>query len=334
MQILASSITRASEVFLHAGYISANPRTFGGYMYSADSDVHYEVAESLRLEGETLASHIPAYDPGSLLAAVAGSGDWLTMALGTAGFFGGLAGVYLIGKRLGGAPRLVGQMAAALVAALCLVAATCSTTGDPPLPEDPPWEGVEIKPYAHPEDATFVILHGIVADGITNLGRHITSLANIQDEVGLPASSLTEGQAYALQTYGLDGWGREMRLERIDNYYIVTSAGADGAFDTDDDISLRANPTCNENWDEQRRAFFLREQEGSIHIFFHRWTGAHFVYNDEDGSLALTGTDLFDYITEEDLYGEQIDLMQGAWDATTDGLAYEPMVMQIAESPY
>lgn len=334
MQILASSIEKASEAFLHAGYISAYPREFEAYGYNTVSGVQYEVAEALRLEGETLASHIPSQDFTSLLAAVTGSGDWLPLALGCAGFFGALAGAYAVRQRLGGAPRLVGQIAACLIAVLCLAAATCSTSGPEPLPDEAPWEGVEIRDYANPEDATFVILNGIIADGIINVGQAVETLPNIQNEVGLPASTLTEGQAYALKTYGLDGWGREMRLDREGNAYTVTSAGADGAFDSEDDISVTVAPCNNETWDVKRHAFFLREHEGSLLLFFHRWTGSHFLYRNPVEASELTGGELYDFLTTEDMYEELRSEVQTTWDEATDGLAHEPMVLQIADSPY
>ncbi len=57
MKILASSIQQVADTFLHAGYISAYPRTLYAYNYgNTTPKLELDVAESLRLQGETLAT--------------------------------------------------------------------------------------------------------------------------------------------------------------------------------------------------------------------------------------------------------------------------------------
>jgi len=63
------------------------------------------------------------------------------------------------------------------------------------------------------------------------------SMAAIQDHVALPVLDPTEGQEYALQAYGWDGWARSFDFAPDNMEYVVTSAGPDGDLDTDDDIS-------------------------------------------------------------------------------------------------
>jgi len=304
MQILAASVDLAAtalreggELFLHAGYVSAYPRTFHWDMSELAAGhapaLQLDVADALRLEGEALGG---AGDPGAAAAAVTGSGGGPPELLVTvAASFAVLALLYLVRDRLTGSRRVAG-LAAALLAAVALPFFAC---GPDPLPSRPPWEGVTLRAYQHPEDATRVLLYGVIADGITNIRQPIDDLANIQDEVGLPTATPTEGEAYALRTYGIDGWGRPFRLgtrehEYRGTLYVVTSAGADGAFDTADDLAATVDRCDNGDWDQSRWAFFYRRDGGELVALFHRWPGKLFEYTDEERARALTGGDLFD----------------------------------------
>jgi hypothetical protein len=327
MRIISSSIEAASETFLHAGYVSAYPRSFGSYAYEPLGDLHWDVAEALRLEGETLGD-------APIAAALSLNGDWLPMTLGVAVFFGAILAAYSLRERF----------AVPAVALLGLLSVTCSrgkTIDDPSWPAlrtpqiviaeppgDPPWKDLERRRYAHPGDATHVILHGIVADAIINFTTPVHDLAAIQDEVALPTTDLTEGEAYALRSYGLDGWGREMRLSTAGKRHTVTSAGADGMFRTEDDISLTVKQCDNESWDISRHVYFIRPHEGSVAVYYHRYPGTHFRYNHEKEARALTGTRLFDFLRPADLEDFQKTRAERIYASASEGLSHEPLIMQ------
>jgi hypothetical protein len=200
------------------------------------------------------------------------------------------------------------------------------------LPSTPPWKGVELREYADPQQATLALLNGVVADGIINVGDSIDCLANIRNEVGFPKKELTEGEAYALQTYGIDGWGHEMRLrEDGEKRYTVTSAGADGIFDTGDDLSISVKQAEEDTWDRHRWAFFLRNGGELPAVLFHRWTGEHFRYSNEERARELTGGKLFDVFNFNSSMpdDERDEQLRAAYDSASAGLTREPLVLLV-----
>lgn len=330
MQIISSSLESASNVFLHAGYISAYARELRSWAYDPVGVTDWNVAEALRLEGETLGD-VPA------AAALALQGDWVQMALATAVFFGTLQVVSM--RRT--------EHLAPVVGLLCLSMAMCSHGSGPDNPpvtakplvgvpalvdetqrDEYPWKDLELEPYAHPEDATHVILHGLVADAIINSRGRLSSLADIEREVGLPTNDPTEGMAQAIRAYGVDGWGREMSLSSNGSHYTVRSAGADGVFLTEDDMFVTVEQCRNESWDASRHVFFLRPHEGSVAVFFHAYPGKHFRFNHRSEARELTGTHLFDYLGVGDLTDQRRVVAEKAYASISEGLAYEPLVMQ------
>ena len=164
------------------------------------------------------------------------------------------------------------------------------------------------------------------------------TLANIQNEVGLPTNAPTEGEAYALQTYGIDGWGNELRLAIIENpdpygasqeAYEVTSAGADGVLDTEDDLSVVVAPTNDSDFDYGQRAWFVTEREGVHYVFFHRWSGSLFEYNHEELAAALTGSALFDVFPLEDFSPSLRPTVAAAFDDIAAGAEHTPLVLEV-----
>jgi hypothetical protein len=319
MQILAASIVDNVNRFLHAGYISASPRSFGGwYLPESAPGFQADVASALELQAQASVSLVTHADQ-VMAASLGGLGSPTAMAA-MAVTAAGTAGLLLMGRRLGLRPQ-----ALAGILGLTLAAGGLASSCKEPLPDTPPWQDVEIRDYRDPDAATRVILVGLVAEGISNIGQPIENLANIQDEVAWPAkaSELSEGEAYALVTYGLDGWGKEMRLaehlpedEEAAPSYTVTSAGPDGAFDTSDDISLRVRQSTDSTWDENRVALYLRAaQDAEPAVLIHRWTGEHFEYGDKAGAKALTGTDLFDLV--HSFEGTTLDYLKAAFDETS-----------------
>lgn len=328
MKVLAASIAQAADSFLHAGYISAYPRPLNEWSYPDTAPVEQlEVAEALRLKGEALASGA-TLDSGAPFLAISGA-ELTTVALAAAAAFGLLAVLYLLRHRFvfHGVLRPAAPVTVMATLALALLV-RCG--GEDPLPTEPPWKEAEIKQYENPEAATKVLLHGIIAEAIGSMDREISTLPNIQHEVKLPAATLTRGQAHALKTYGVDGWGRELRLEVGSSAYTVTSAGADGSFGTSDDLNVTINKCDNQSWDQRSRSFFLREDSaGSLVVLFHRWAGTHFEYLNHDKALKVTGGETFDLFQAKDLPQEKLALAKQAFQQIAGDKPYAPMVLQV-----
>ena len=329
MKILASSIQQAADTFLHAGYISAYPRTLYSYGYGNSSPkMELDVAEALRLQGETLAA-VTTSDPTMAAAAVTSSGGWPTMLAGVAAIAGAVALIYWLRAHWPG-PALRRAVSYGAVAVMALAVVGGVHCRPEPLPTDQPWKDVALKSYADPAAATVLLLHGVIADGIENVGQPIDMLENIQNEIGLPLATLTRGQAYALKTYGIDGWGKAFRLTEAGGKYTVTSAGADGAFDSSDDLSVSVVQSEDSTWDSDRKTYFVRKgADGKAVVLFHRWTGEHFVYKHPDKARALTGGALFDLWTLADLEPKQKTLAEGAYAKASSGKSHEPLVLQV-----
>ena len=328
MKILSGSVAQAADNFLHAGYISAYPRQLEPHnLGTAEPQVQLDMAEALRLQGETLAAAAPS-GMGEPLATVAatGGGEWHSTLFVAACLIGLTVALYIYRRAL--LYRPLGAAGAAVLILAAVGLPGCSTID--PLPTKAPWEGVRKQIYANPQAATLALLYGIIADGIANLGRPVTNLANIQNEVGLPLTTPTRGMSYALKTYGLDGWGREFRLSGDEKTgYTVTSSGADGAFDNADDVKVVVKGCTDETWDNERWAFFVRK-EGTTHsVYFHRWTGEHFKYRNETTARTATGGGLFDLFKESELEQKQAATVKASFDKVAAGVKHKPLVLQI-----
>jgi hypothetical protein len=336
MQILAASVDmpaaagKAADAFLHAGYISAYPRPLWSHAYgNGTTVVQLDMVDALRLKGETIAAAVTGGD-GTLAAAATANWEWAGTLAVAAGFFGFVGLLYLLQERF---TILKQGWRVAAVAGLALASFALTTCFEDPLPSKPPWEETQLQEYENPEMATKAILYGIVADGVQNVGESISSLANIQNEVGLPTATPTEGMAYALSTYGIDGWGREFRLEKETGAYDVRSAGPDGEFDNADDLGIKVSQCDDESWDQERLAWFLRRDGDKLNVFFHRWSGGHFEYNNEADAVEATGSKLFDLFTQDQLGDADDESRLTAATAAFDGFAaagdHEPIVLQV-----
>jgi hypothetical protein len=304
MVVIGASVAAVAKMFLHAGYISSGPRPMFDFALphgAAKVAVELDVAEALRLAGDSGSVAAARIDPGTIGASLPGAAGWTVPLLAAGAFFAALALVYPLVKRAnlhGGWTRR--RRAAVFLVPLLAPLIVIAIGARLPVPEAPPPEAVIPRAYADPQAATQALLHGLIADGIINLGRPVERLADIRDEVGLPVNKLTEGEAYALKAYGFDGWGRPFRLTVSEERwpaYRVTSAGADGRYDTEDDIGISVRQCDNWNWDTMRHAFFVRKAGAGLVLFFHRWTGHEFKYRDRKLARALTGGTLFDAIS-------------------------------------
>lgn len=191
----------------------------------------------------------------------------------------------------------------------------------PPPSVRAPWQDFQPLAYADPEKATLALLHCVVADALRSTGP-VEDLAQLQNEVGLPTAELTPGMRYALKTYGLDGWGRPFRMTskgipssflwrltfdrgKLTQYpedpimgrracYLLASAGADGQFDTPDDITVSVEAPTERRWDSRRYVFFLTKDKDQYVLLFHRWAGRLFKYGNAEQAQRLTGGLIFD----------------------------------------
>ncbi len=336
MRILASALVDTVDQFLHAGYISAYPRTLYPDMllYGDGPSVQLDMVQALQLQGETAAAAVGG--SGHLAAAAASTSDPTVLAAAGAAAVGAL-GFALLQRQLQLRPRTAVAMGA-LAGLLAVGNLSCGEFGESGADEKAlpaPWEGVELQAFADPRAATEAILYGIVADGLSNVDFEVEQLKHIQLEVGLPTTSPSDGMAHALETYGFDGWRNELRLEREDlttgdlARYRVTSAGADGAFDTEDDISIGVEPSSDGDWDENRWASFLRNDDsGELVMLFHRWRGDHFEYLHEAEAAAVTGSELFDLFQSQDL-DHWIDGLQAAYDGADAEVEHDPILLQV-----
>ncbi len=331
MQILGASAMRVAEIFLHPGYISAYPRTFepdmGYLIWNGDPTLQLNMGEALRLQGDATASAAHVTTP--VTTAMAGIPPTTAVILAAVCFFAGLLLVAWMRQR--GELRIPPILT---LPPLLAVLAWVGTCGPPPLPNEKPWEGVTVRAYADPHQATLALLHGIIADGIINVGQDVSNLANIQNEVGLPTTSPTEGMAYALSTYGLDGWGREFRLDRAGSSYTVRSAGADGSFDTGDDVTMTVSQCNDQSWDNDRHAFFLKRSGTDYLLFVHRWTGDLFRYEAKDEAKSLTGTPLFDVFHASDMNEDFQSRMEATYSEDASGVGDDPLVLQVFGNQY
>lgn len=319
MEIIASSVRAVGGFFLHAGYMSAyapvqhslKAETVKEIFTTAEPSLQLNLTEALRLKGEVIGSGaqgighpILNHMPGLM------RGDQLAVILGVLIFIGGLALIYRTQRHEPSRKWAMPLSSLALIL-ICIAAFAggFDSLTQRLIPPKPPWDGVAPQAYEHPEAATKAILYGMLADPVMKSRQYITSLAEIKNEVGLPGRDLTAGQRYALATYGLDGWGRQFRLEWIpgqdvmsnDNkdtvtvneqqffeyrakgydfintiweHYSIISNGPDGLPDTADDIQVNIRPFMGRRFDgdenEPHWGYFVQHLGEDRLLFIHR----------------------------------------------------------------
>jgi hypothetical protein len=339
MRIIAAALVDSVDQFLHAGYISAYPRTLRPDMLleGAEPSLQLDMVQALQLQGDTAAAAVGSGGQSLAAASAAASPELWAVAAAAAV---GAAGLTLLQRQLGLKPRFA-MAAGAMVGLLCVSHLSCGDPGADEKALPAPWEGVDLMAFADPEAATRAILYGIVADGLANVDFDVDELKHIQLEVGLPTTTPTEGMTHALETYGFDGWRNALKLERREgadvdeNYlpvYTVTSAGADGSFGTGDDIAVEVEGSTDSTWDVNRWASFLRQDDdGELVMLFHRWRGEHFEYLHQAEAEGLTGGELFDVFLPADLEHYQDDL-QAAYDAAAAEVEEAPILLRVYRS--
>ena len=254
MHVFASSVQQAADTFLHAGYISAQPPAMAmeyptlldtantGYAVSIEQA--FQLAESGGAESAMTAG---------LVEMLGGAAPHL---LGATGLAAGLWLLWRLSSRVI-VPTRVPAMAVMMVG--LWVFGACVTA---------PWEDIVPEDVADPDVYTTALLHSVVKEGIS--AHHfedgtVDNLSAIADHVALPVDQASESVQYALDTYGLDGWGNEMELSiPEEDIYALTSAGADGEFDTDDDLIAEFDVT---DMFELDRNYYLTQQDDALWLY-------------------------------------------------------------------
>lgn len=321
MELVAGSLNVEVDEYLHAGYISAYPRTFedgGAYKLQYAKTNLIDVKSALRLEDaggqatpQTTAE--VSVRPTPLAPAFMASDGFLLTTLFF--FFASLIGLYyhriraVDGPRRGWRPWLL-----AVTPLVVVVVASCAYQVHEDVHQvveehelnslPPPWTDVAVRDYENPEAATQAILHGLVANSLPGSPVNVRQLAAIQHEVAfpVPAEQYTLGMSYAQKTYGRDGWGREFKFEPLaEGRYRVASAGADGSHGTSDDIIFATPPKDTDYWEPLVNGVYMRRMSGDTYAcFIHRITHSKFLWMDSATARDLTGTELFDTFNLDD----------------------------------
>lgn len=319
MRMIAGSLD-AHAGFLHAGYISAHPRTAD---YGIQSRLHHgllfqspEEFSIINLTRALTLGDVPAkaaesgaparlQQPGALAPGLLVAGELGTLAV-TLVFFALLAWLQLRRQRAQPEHRVRGLLSGLVLAAGIALGAWCwwrvevsalsATVAT--------WSNVPVRQYADPQAATEAILHGLIAEALSKKPA-VRSLAEIADEVVLPLkpAELTPGQRYAVATYGRDGWGREFRLANVSTanpVAIVRSAGADGAFNTADDLVMEcAIAGGSVGWERRIPGLYVRHFADGYKFLVHRVPDKLFRFKDAKSAENLTGGAMFDVFEVE-----------------------------------
>ncbi len=312
MELVAGSLNVDVDEYLHAGYLSAYPRTFkdmGAHNLQHAKTNLIDVKSALRLESTgrqatPQATAEVSVRPTALAPASMASDGFLLATLFL--FFAYLIGLYYRRIRKmekpGWRPWLL-----AVMPLLIVVVASCAYQVHEEhqlnsLP--PPWTDVAVRDYEDPEAATQAILHGLVANSLPGSPVNVRQLAAIQHEVAfpVPAEQYTPGMSYAQKTYGRDGWGREFKFDPLaGGRYRIASAGADGSHGTSDDIVLVTPKKDADNWEQLVNGVYVRRAHGDDYTcFIHRVTHGKFRWMDSGTARNLTGTKLFDMFSLDD----------------------------------
>jgi hypothetical protein len=308
MQILAGSLNVEIDSYLHAGYLSAYPRTFereGSHQLSSQNVKLIDVRKAVELKSPNGATAGAAAieSPSSTLPRASMVSDTFALAVAFF-FFAFLISLYYRRARKVAKPAWRPWLFAALA---LLVVAPVYFWAWPKYEEHSlnqlpcPWKGVAVQEYQDPKAATEAILHTLIANGLMGVSVQVENLTAIQNEVAfpVPAAGYTPGMKYAQKTYGRDGWGHEFLcnlIERSDDAppkYRIISVGADGVAGTEDDIVLTI-PRIGGSWGECVSGLYCRVSDGNIIVLLHRIDDSLFQLANSEDARKLTGGDLFD----------------------------------------
>lgn len=309
MKLLAGSIEVESNTYLHAGYLSAYPRSFGegGFLrfwhHETTTVINIPEAVALREPADESqpAATISAARVNQALTPATMVSELFALTVAFL-FFAWLIGVYYQRVRKTAHPAWrpwvlagVSVFVFAFFPYWALPAMRVQRLNALP----PPWEDVPVQPYQNPELATQAIMQALIVNALAGSPQGIASLAAIQEEVAfpVPAEDYTPGMEYARRTYGRDGWGRDFAFELLgEGKYRVSSAGHDGALGTPDDIVVDAG--VNERgWEYALSGIFARWHDQELVCFIHQVDDPLFRKARSAESGELTSTSVFDMFT-------------------------------------
>jgi len=286
MRVFATSVQQAADTFLHAGYISAQPPAMAMEYPTLTDTTHtgYAVSVEQAFRLADTAGAESAMSAG-LVEMLGGAAPHL---LGATGVAAGLWLLWRLSSRVV-VPTRVPAMAAMMVG--LWVFGACVTA---------PWEDIIPEDVADPDVYTTALLHSVVKEGIS--AHHfedgtVDNLEAIAGHVALPVDQMSEDVQYVLDTYGLDGWGNEMELSiPEEDHYALTSAGADGEFDTDDDLVAEFDVS---DMYELDRTYYLSQQGGTLWLFIRADGEASNSWQSD----SLSGGEEGEYRFDERFYG-------------------------------
>ncbi len=168
-----------------------------------------------------------------------------------------------------------------------------------PITGVPVWKMGEKLKYKNPDQATMVLMHGLISPALYFKNEPVDELSWLKGSVSIPGGNYrNNGISYAQAFYGLDGWGNEFRLSTevvewtnpasnrpLEWLTTLQSAGADSEFDTADDYKLTSKLRHKEvekyyrgNEDFHYAAFiankgssfesFISQKQGDTHVVY------------------------------------------------------------------
>jgi len=327
MKIISSSIERIADTFLHAGYISSAPCSRNSEVFNEipSAEIVLEMKSALELKAvETVA------DSSHMFAGIISDfGSVFTIAIVTVVFF---ILFYLLNTFLRKFPKMDWAVSAFMVFFVFTSFFIYSSCGgeieetdklNSDIVEFEAFCGSKPeREYKNPHLATQAIVYGFITDALFFPGNEVKELNDLDKAIAMPTREPTEGMLYAFEHFCYDGWGNEFRFEKektdyYGNKYFVTSAGEDGEFDTDDDITVEVHPRylyreqfSDEPVNMQMSIFFSKHNEKNRAIFRSLRGKADCKYKEENVNLALsvTGNSRFEAITFSDEKMEELNI--------------------------
>lgn len=315
MKIIAVSINSDIKPFIHSGYMSAYPRSYIPYKMLLPSDSELKVIninESVALKNKvdekelTLENELP-HSSGfvkDILQPVFTGGyiNYLFLPLLMFLWITGIRINRVLEKGIKG--KLILLCAAVLTMAYIVkyddidYLISLKAENSFFIPEEVPWKNVKTHEYKDPVAATEVIVKCIVANAVASKRGVVSDMRAIYNKIGLPLSgkNQTPGMKYALITYGLDGWGREIKLSGNQKKgFEVRSAGPDGVFNNSDDITAFVDK-WDDGWESRISGIYVRYVNGEIIGFINSLSHPLFVKRNSKKAFSVTGSDLYDLI--------------------------------------
>jgi len=346
MDIFASNFNHPIGSFLHAGYVSSSERPISSIYDFGHEDLYPEMTPKIELEvtsalrlkeaktEETASITAGAGKPSSFTS---NTGVTTSMIAGVSFFILIVGVLYVLRKHLQSIhKRLIPAVSVTALAIIvifvgCISARNARSYDLPPEDATAFWEGVPIQEYADPEQATLAIVYALVAEGLRSISDSVSTLVQIKNEVGLPKKNLTQGERYAIQTYGLDGWGTPFELHgNSEEGYTLMSAGPDKIFSTEDDQKFFFYSHRYIDFGYMERAFFIQKINGELAVCLHRFNWSYFKYYNQEMAIEIMGSDLFDLVFVGEINKDEFKTAcMDTYNRYKDTFSYEPLILQV-----